>query len=107
MQTYDSSTLSFNHCNTSHYLFSYFIRPGAGKSTTADKVVGFLNDKGYRSAASSIRQCDDTKHHEYLALDLDVCVSQTMRVSELCFIYELYITIECIYSKSLSNHNTN
>jgi len=83
-----------------------YFRPGAGKSTTADKVVHLLNDKGYRSATGSIRQqCGDDimKHHEYLAVDLDVCVSQTMRVS----FYEFYITIECIYSNSLSNHNTN
>ena len=75
-----------------YHIFSFIVayfRPGAGKSTIADKVVGLLNDNGYTSAASSIRQCDDTKHHEYLALDLDVCVSQTMRVSLYKRVYRI------------------
>ena len=77
--------MSFLSSSPLGYHCAYF-RPGAGKSTIADKVVGLLNNNGYTSAASSIQQqqqCDDTKHHEYLALDLDVCVSQTMRVSDI------------------------
>ena len=109
-QTYDSSTNTSTNCKyislsiiipSLGYRCAYF-RPGAGKSTIADKVVSLLNDNGYTSAASSIQQCNDTKHHEYLALDLDVCVSQTMRVS-----FMNHTLQSLIYSNSLSNHNTN